>query len=58
MDAFAARGVAGQEIMIIPERELVIVKLSSWPTLNGYHKGGRAYDRRATEAIIEYVAGL
>jgi len=55
LDAFAAQGVAGQRIMIFPDHDLVIVKLSSWPELSGYHKEGRAYDQRAIDAIIHYV---
>jgi hypothetical protein len=53
--AFAAQGVAGQRIMIFPNHDLVIVKLSSWPTLSGYHPAGRAYDQRAVDAIIDYI---
>ena len=55
LNAFAAQGVAGQRIMVFPERELVIVKLSSWPTLSGYHPKGRGYDQRALRAILDYI---
>jgi hypothetical protein len=57
-NAFAARGVAGQQIMIVPDSELVIVKLSSWPALSGYNEEGRQYDQRATVAIVDYIMGL
>lgn len=55
--AFAARGVAGQTIVVVPEHDLVIVKLSSWPALSGYHRKGRAYDQRALVAIIDHFKG-
>ncbi|MFP6595821.1 MAG: serine hydrolase [Candidatus Hydrogenedentota bacterium] len=58
LNAFAARGVAGQTIIIVPEHDLVIVKLSSWPALSGYHPQGRGYDQRATVAIVDYVKKL
>ncbi|HIA47562.1 MAG TPA: class C beta-lactamase-related serine hydrolase [Candidatus Hydrogenedentes bacterium] len=57
-NAFSARGVAGQNIIIVPEHDLVIVKLSSWPALSGYHPDGRAYDQRATMAIIDFIKKL
>jgi hypothetical protein len=53
--SFRAIGVAGQNIIIVPQEELVIVKLSSWPALSGYHPEGRAYDARAIDAVIDYV---
>jgi len=56
LGGYSARGVAGQQISIFPEHELVIVKLSSWPTLSGYDPQGRAYDQRALLAITDYVA--
>lgn len=56
--SFRASGVAGQKIIIVPEHDLVIVKLSSWPALSGYHPKGSFYDDRAWKAIIEYVDGL
>ena len=58
MDAFAARGVSGQQIIVLPKQELVIVKLSSWPALSGYDPKGRAYDQQAFVAIVEYIEGL
>ncbi|MCH7908226.1 MAG: serine hydrolase [Candidatus Hydrogenedentes bacterium] len=53
--SFEARGVAGQRIIVLPEHDLVVVKLSSWPALSEYHSEGRAYDQRALLAIIDYV---
>jgi len=58
LNAFAASGVAGQKILVVPDSDLVIVKLSSWPALSGYHEKGRAYDWRAWQAIIDYVKEL
>jgi CubicO group peptidase (beta-lactamase class C family) len=59
-DAYSAIGVAGQYIMVFPKQDLVVVKLSSWPTLAEYLPagGGEAYDERAFGAIAKYIDGL
>ena len=57
-NTYSARGVSGQRILVAPELDLVVVKLSSWPALSGYHAEGRAYDARAFDAIMSFVADL
>ena len=54
-NSYSARGVSGQRILIAPGLDLVVVKLSSWPALSGYHPEGRAYDARAFDAIMSFV---
>jgi len=51
---YAAQGVAGQRIMVLPDLDLVVVKFSSWPALSGYHPKGRSYDARALNVIAQH----
>lgn len=55
LNGFAARGVSGQRIVVLPEDNTVIVKFSSWPQLDQYHPDGEQYDVRAYRAIAEYL---
>jgi len=48
---YSARGVFGQMICIVPDRQLVVVKLSSWPTFLDFDRGINTY--RAVEAIAD-----
>lgn len=57
-EAIAASGVAGQDIIVVPNKELVIVKFSSWPTLDDYGEDSDRYDQSAYEAILTYFDGV
>ena len=57
-NSYSAMGVSGQRLLIAPALDLVVVKLSSWPALSGYHAEGRAYDARAFDAIMSFVVDL
>ncbi|MBT4017980.1 MAG: 6-aminohexanoate hydrolase, partial [Alphaproteobacteria bacterium] len=50
---YSARGVFGQLICIVPEANLVVVKLSSWPTFLDFERGINTY--RMVEAIAGYL---
>ncbi len=51
---YSARGVFGQFIYIDPELEVVIVKLSTWPTFLDTNRGLNTY--RMSEAIAGYLS--
>ena len=52
--AYMARGVFGQRILIDPDLDLVIVKLSSWPTFQSLERS--VAFQRVAEAIGEVLA--
>ncbi len=53
-EIYSARGVFGQMICIIPVSQLVVVKLSSWPTFLDMEKAVNTY--RAVEAISKHLS--
>ncbi len=52
-EIYSARGVFGQMIHIDPSAEMVVVKLSSWPTFLDNDRGLNAY--RMTEVIADFL---